>query len=311
MPRYPQAILVSCEVPWDENEELLENVFRKELQFVLEQFNHLYIFGTAGEGHAVDTRQFTQIAKIFFEETLGNPNLTDIHPMVGVIGLSTANVKERLKIAYDIGFRIIQISLPSWGALSDAELTRFFKDTCGFFSDCQFLHYNLPRTKRVLRGADYAQLIQDVPNLVATKNTGGGLHKVSDLLKHVPELQHFFSEEGYANGCLISECSVLSAFGPTTPHKIKDLFEAGKTKDVKKLSQLQHGFHNLLHDVLGPLLSQGKMDGAYDKVLKRLGGLEEMPLRLLSPYEGFSEEDYKETKKRFYDQFPEWVADMR
>ena len=49
------------------------------------------------------------------------------------------------------------------------------------------------------------------------------------------------------------------------------------------------------------------MDGAYDKILKRLGGLEEMPLRLLSPYQGFTEEDYATTRRRFYDQFPDWT----
>ena len=307
MPRYPQAILVSCEIPWDSREELLEDVFRRELRHVLSYFNHLYIFGTAGEGYAVDTRRFTQIAELFFEETLGNPELGNVHPMVGVIGLSTANVLERLTLAYAIGFRTFQISLPPWGALKDGELMTFFKDVCGSFSDCRFLHYNLPRTKRVLTGMDYALISQDVPNLVATKNTGGGLLKVSDLLKHAPDLQHFFSEEGYANGCRIAECSLLSAFGPTTPHKVWELFEAGKAKDTENLIELQHGFHHLLHDVLGPLLSQGKMDGAYDKLLKRLGGLEEMPLRLLSPYEGFSEEDYAATKKRFYDRFPDWT----
>lgn len=31
MPRYPQAILTSCEIPWDENEQLLEEVFRQEI----------------------------------------------------------------------------------------------------------------------------------------------------------------------------------------------------------------------------------------------------------------------------------------
>ena len=307
MPRYPQAILVSCEIPWNENEELLEDVFRKELRHVLKHFNHLYIFGTAGEGYAVDTRRFTQITQIFFEETLGNPGLDDVYPMVGVIGLSTANVLERLTTAYDIGFRTFQISLPAWSALNDSELITFFKDVCDAFPDCQFLHYNLPRTKRVLTGKDYARILQAVPNLVATKNTGGGLLKVSDLLKHAPQLQHFLSEEGYANGCQMAECSILSAFGPMTPDKVWELFEAGRKKDIEKLIPLQHGFHHLLHDILGPLLSQGKMDGAYDKILKRLGGLEDMPLRLLSPYQGFTEEDYAAAKKRFYNQFPDWT----
>lgn len=307
MPRYPQAILVSCEVPWDDDDELLEDIFRREIRHVLRHFNHLYIFGTAGEGYAVDTRRFRQIVNVFAEETLARADGSDIHPMVGVIGLSTANVVERLSIAHDAGFRTFQISLPAWGALDDAELMTFFKDVCRTFSDSRFLHYNLPRTKRVLTGSDYARLLPEVPNLVATKNTAPGLGKVHDLLRHAPELQHFLSEEGFAGGCFVSECSVLSAMGPMTPHKIWELFEAGRARQADRVVELQHGFHRLVHGVLGPLFAQGRrIDGAYDKLLKRLGGLD-MPLRLLSPYQGFSEEDYLGCRKRFYENFPDWI----
>ena len=60
MARYPQAVLVSCEIPWDENENLMEDLFREEVRHTLKAgFNHLYIFGTAGEGHAVDIRSFS------------------------------------------------------------------------------------------------------------------------------------------------------------------------------------------------------------------------------------------------------------
>ena len=166
MARYPQAILVSCEIPWDENENLMEDLFREEVQHTLKSgFNHLYIFGTAGEGHAVDAARFQQIVQIFYEETRG----PDIHPMVGAIGLSTASIVERVGFAHDLGFRTFQTVLPSWGALNDDELMIFFKDLCGTFPDSQFLHYNLPRAKRVLGGAEYRRLIDVVPNLVATK----------------------------------------------------------------------------------------------------------------------------------------------
>ena len=87
--RYPQTILVSCECPWDEHEQLIEDVFRKEVRETLAGgYNHLYIFGTAGEGYAVDTPRFQQIVRIFHEETRG----PEVHPLVGVIGLSTANI---------------------------------------------------------------------------------------------------------------------------------------------------------------------------------------------------------------------------
>lgn len=303
MARYPQAILVSCEIPWDEKEQLIEAIFRREVRMVLQHFNHLYIFGTAGEGYAVDTPRFQQIVRVFYEETRG----ADIHPMVGVVGLSTATIVERLAFAYDIGFRVFQISLPSWGALNNQELLTFFSDVCGTFPDAQFLHYNLPRAKRVLDGKDYRRIIAAVPNLVATKNTGGGQDRAADLMTHAAELQHFFGEANFPHGCLYGECSLLSSFGPMTPHKAKALFAAGRQGDLVALFKLQKEFHDMLHEALGPLLAEGRIDGAYDKLLVRLGGLEEMPLRLLSPYQCFSEEQYQACKRVMQERFAEWL----
>ena len=107
--RYPRAILVSCELPWDEDQRLMENAFRTQVRTTLESFNHLYIFGTAGEGYAVTLSQFKDIAEIFWEET----DRLGVHPMVGVIAMSTAQVVERISTAYKIGFRVFQITLPS------------------------------------------------------------------------------------------------------------------------------------------------------------------------------------------------------
>ena len=232
MARYPQAVLVSCEIPWDENENLMEDLFREEVRHTLKAgFNHLYIFGTAGEGHAVDIARFRQIVQIFYEETRG----PDVHPMVGAIGLSTANIVERVGLAHDVGFRTFQTVLPSWGALNDDELLIFFKDLCGTFPDSRFLHYNLPRAKRVLVGADYRRLIDAVPNLVATKTTSGGLPGAADLMRHSSELQHFFGEWNFPHGCMFGECSLLASFGPMTPHKTWEYFEAGCTQQVEKM----------------------------------------------------------------------------
>ena len=303
MARYPQAILVSCEAPWDENEQLIEDVFRREVRSVLQNFNHLYVFGTAGEGYAVDTARFQQVVRVFYEETRG----ADVHPMVGVIGLSTANIVERIAFAYATGFRVFQISMPAWGALNDTEVMTFFHDVCGAFPDAQFLHYNLPRTKRVLEGADYRRLIDAVPNLVATKNTGGGLDRAAALMTQAGELQHFFGETNFPHGCMYGECSLLSSFGPMSPHKTWALFEAGRKGQMVEMFKLQKEFHDMLYGVLGSVLSEGRIDGAYDKMLVRLGGLEEMPLRLLSPYQCFSEEQYQACKRILHEQFAEWL----
>ncbi len=303
--RYPQAILVSCEIPWDENDQLLEDVFRRALQATLRHYNHLYIFGTAGEGYAVSQAQFRRIVDIFYEETRGD----DIHPMVGLIGMSTPIVLEKLQYAYDRGFRAFQISLPSWGALTDAEVMTFFRDVCGAFSSANFLHYNLPRAGRVLEARDYRPLVDALPNLVATKNTGGGHRRAAELVSQVGELQHFLGEGNFLQGCFYGECSLLATFGSLSPQKVKAYFAAALAGDFPTMLALQRGFHDLLAELFGALAGDVKIDGAYDKLWQRLGGFEQMPLRLLSPYHGFSEAQFGACRQLLESKYADWLPD--
>ncbi len=305
MARYPQGVMVSCQIPWDERERLMEPVFREVIRSALRDFQMVYIFGTAGEGYAVDLPRFREVVSVFAEETLGKPG---VRPMVGVIGMSTATILERLEIAHAAGFRVFQISFPAWGPVNDAEMRVFFKDVCGAMPDSQFLHYNLGRAKRLLEAPDYRKVVDLIPNLVATKNMAGGLPRASALVSQVPELQHFMSEFTFPHGILYGECSLLPGFGPMTPHQVKALFEAGCRRDVATVFTLQKRFHDLLQEMLGALLKEDRMDGAYDKMLTRLGGVEAMPLRLLSPYQGFTEDQYQAARRILHERFPEFVA---
>lgn len=302
--RYHQALLVSCEIPWDEQERLIESVFREEIRHTLAHFNNLYIFGTAGEGYAVDTPTFRRIVDIFSEETRGE----DIFPQVGVIGLSSAAVRERIAYAHEVGFRTFQISLPCWGALNDNEMLRFFVDVCGAFPDARFLHYNLLRAKRVLTPEDYRRVADAVPNLVATKNMGTNILTTAELMRRTPEIQHFFGEAMFPTACLHGTCSLLSSFGPMLPCPAKKLFAYGRERDISNLFQFQKDYLEMVETVIAPMRRTPLMDGAYDKVLMRLGGVN-MPLRLLSPYESFSEEVFQECRNILCSRFPAWLED--
>jgi dihydrodipicolinate synthase/N-acetylneuraminate lyase len=305
MARHPQGVLVACPSPWDENFELREDLLRAEVRGVVEAgFKQVYVFGTGGEGYAVDTRRFAQVVDVFFEET----RVEGLISMVGVIGLSTPQIVERITYAHDVGFRMFQISLPSWGPVNDDELLRFFADVCGTFPDSRFLNYNLPRTKRVLNGRDYARIIERVPNLVATKTTGGGMPAAADLMRHSSELMHFMGEENFAYGSMSGAVGLLASYAELSPHMTWRLFEAGRTRDVAALYELHHAFQQMGMDVWGAVKPGPHMDGAYDKMLVKLGMLPDFPLRLLSPYSGFDDDDYRACLRVLQERYPDWLS---
>ena len=300
--RYHQAVLASCEIPWDENGELIESVFREEVRHTISAgFNNLYIFGTAGEGYAVTMTQFEEIVGIFREETSGD----DVHPMVGVIGMSTPQVVEKIGAAHDAGFRVFQISLPPWGELTDDEYMTYFTDVCGSFPDSGFLHYNLPRPKRVLVTEDYKRLQDAVPNLVATKYTGAAPAECATLVNET-EIQHFLGDNNFPFGCLHGECSLLTSYGAMMPRRTLEYFGYGVEGDFENMFRIQARIAAAAKDFLGPVLAHSMIDGAYDKMIVRAGGID-MPLRLLSPYKGVDLETYEECYKVLMAKHGDWL----
>ena len=251
----------------------------------------------------MDTPRFERVVEVFREETLAD----DSRPMVGVIGLSTAAVKERIAFAHQTGFRTFQISLPSWGALNDSELRRFFTDVCGSFPDSKFLHYNLPRARRILTATEYRRIADEVTNLVATKNTGTTVAGTLELMRLAGDLQHFFGESMFPIGCAAGECSLLSSFGAFAPDRTQEFFHLGRTGQLDRLLRMQRDYLAMASELQAPTAGKALMDGAYDKMWVRLAGLD-MPLRLLSPYESFPEETFEQCRGILYERYPEWAA---
>ena len=307
MARYPQTILVSCPIPWDEREELIEDLFREEVRRTLALgFTDVYVFGTGGEGYAVDTRRYRQVVEVFREETRGE----GIRPMVGAIGLSTPILIERLRIAHDAGFRTFQISLPSWGPLNDDELIRFFEDVCGAFPDSRFLHYNLGRTKRILNAADYRRLIPRLPNLVATKTT-------ERRIAHGRGSRHERRRAAALHGRqqlpvrrdvrrVLAARVLRPADAPSLPGAVRGRAHEGSRARWSTSSRASTRWAS----TCGRRRSRGPhIDGSYDKMLCRLGLLPEFPLRLLSPYQGFDDADYQACKRVMETRYPDWLAE--
>jgi dihydrodipicolinate synthase/N-acetylneuraminate lyase len=300
--RYPSCILAACCVPWNEDGTLAEQIFRRSIRNLIENLTfNIYLFGTAGEGYAVTEKQFDEIVRIFYEETSGQ----NVSGMVGVISLSLPTIIERIERARQMGIRDFQISLPSWGALSDTELKTFFAETCGRFPDCSFLHYNLMRTKRLVTPEEYGALANKHPNLVATKNSTDLTEQISGLMKHAPQLQHFFTETGFAYGSQLGECGFLVSVASVNFDEAKRYFEAGRKRDLKTLHRQQRELAEMIEEIVALGRSEAHMDGAFDKVFCKLHD-PDFPLRLLPPYSGLSEATFGKILGVIKKKYPQW-----
>ena len=305
MPRYKQTILATCCVPWNADGTLAESIFRESIRGLIAQgIPDLYIFGTAGEGYAVTDSQFDRIARVFVEEM----QAANAEPMVGALSLSLPTIIERIERAGKLGVRQFQISLPSWGALSDKELETFFQEVCGRFPEFQFLHYNLPRTKRIVMPQEYATLAARHPNLVATKCAVGEVGVIAGLLQYAGELRHFFTEQNFAAASLLGECGFLISLASINPRRARQYFEAGAARDGETLRAMRAelmGLHAELMKAAGPA---PMIDGAYDKIFSRMH-VAEFPLRLLPPYQSISDAGFEQFRAAVGEKYPAWLPD--
>ncbi len=303
MARYPSTVMVSVVCPWDDAEQLDEAAFRHEIRHAVDAgFRHIYVFGTAGEGYAVDGAQFRRVIEVFGDELM----TTDAIPMIGVIGLSTANVVERLGVAYDKGFREFQVSLPSWSILDDAEVVDYFVAVCGAFPDATFMHYNTGRVGRMVNGALYRDIVARVPNLAATKTMTSDLGTIAGVVRDAPELMHFLTETTIAHGALYGEVALLGTFGALAPRRSWALWEAVQAGRYREAAELGSWFERLGAEAFGPLMVDRRVDGAYDKLIERLSpGQASFPLRMLSPYRTISDAEAAAARRVLDERFPD------
>jgi dihydrodipicolinate synthase/N-acetylneuraminate lyase len=303
MARYPSTVMVTALCAWDDAERLDEPMFRRQVDHILASgFRHVYVFGTAGEGYAIDTDRFRRVVELFGELLLD----TDASPMVGVIGLSTGNVLERIRIAHDLGFRSFQFSLPSWSVLSDQEVVRYFEAVCGSFPNSVFMHYNTAKSGRVVGGGLYRELVERIPNLVATKIMSDDLSVVASAVSDAPELMHFLHEQSIAYGSLFGEVGLLGSYGALAPKKSWALLEAARSGDAKRCAEIGAWFAHMVDEVLTPLMADRRVDGAYDKTVAKLHpALREFPLRMLSPYRTITDEEFALAAQTLRERFPD------
>jgi dihydrodipicolinate synthase/N-acetylneuraminate lyase len=276
-------ILGTAVVPWNEHFQFEEERFRRQVHILARDLTrHLYIFGTAGEGYAVDETQFDQICRAFWESS----QEAGVTPMAGVISLSLPTIVARIERARALGFRLFQLSLPSWGPLNDRELDRFFAETCGRFRDCEFHHYNLMRTKRLLTSVEYARLAAAHPNFVAVKQSTTDPAVIADLMTVTPRLRFYLTEFGYTIARRTHDVGLLISLASVNPERAKAFVagtDAQRTAGVEELRLMVTG--------LKSPDDRYQIDGAFDKMLYRVTD-PTFPLRLLPPYESATEADF-------------------
>jgi dihydrodipicolinate synthase/N-acetylneuraminate lyase len=299
--RFPEAIMATCCIPWKEDFSLDEEMFRRLIRLTLEHTKYVYLFGTAGEGYAVQGALYKKVVSIFAEEVTKNNGF----PMVGVISASLQEMHERIETAKALGIRLFQISLPCWDIPTGEEIYTFFDSLLSRHPDCRFMHYNRRLQGRVLGVDEYIRLSAAHPNLIGAKISTDSLRYVNSLITSGLPLQWFFTTPGFAYASMYNRCGLLISAASINWGMAKRYFQAGLRKDYAALLEYQEDLIGLVNKLVGIMPPGAHMDGSYDKIFPKMY-IPDFPLRLLPPYKGAEEETFVKLKEIVLENYPEW-----
>ena len=286
--RYPSVMMATALIPWDENYNFMPDVFEKQVRHMVDNgLRHIYLFGTAGEGYAVNLSQYREIVSLFADIMKGD----GLYPMVGLVDMSVSRMKEKLEIAYSYGIREYQFSLPCWAQLNNDEIFSFFDALLPDYPDCKFLNYNLTKTKRLLEPEELFELAQLHPNFVAVKHTRGEESDFTAIAASGTPLQFFVTERNFLNLSKMTECGLLMSISNTYLPMAKEFFNACKDKDFEEASRMMDIFWDIRTAMINSVTFTA-IDGVYDKLYVKFN-VGEFPLRLLPPYQCASDEVFR------------------
>jgi dihydrodipicolinate synthase/N-acetylneuraminate lyase len=169
-----------------------------------------------------------------------------------------------------------------------------------------FMHYNTSKSGRVIGGALYRELVERIPNLVATKTMSSDLSVVAGVVRETPELMHFLHEQSIAYGSLFGEVGLLGSYGALAPKRSWALWEAARARDASGCAEIGSWFARMIDDVFEPLMADRRVDGAYDKTVTRLHpALRDFPLRMLSPYRTITDAEFAQAERTLRERYPD------
>jgi dihydrodipicolinate synthase/N-acetylneuraminate lyase len=182
----------------------------------------VYSTDSDGEFYAIELPEFRHIVDVFADEAqrLGLPT------QVGVTWSNTGGILDRLQHAAARGILGAHVGHPFFMPMTPSSYTEFWRDVQSAVPDWfALIHYNTPRVHNTQRGADYARLQADVPNLIGTKHVGSDVGEFLALIDEAPELSHFTGEHAYTPFVFLGARGIYSWFANFNPGYLLEWWE--------------------------------------------------------------------------------------
>jgi dihydrodipicolinate synthase/N-acetylneuraminate lyase len=241
----------------------------------------IYSNGTAGEFHNQTEDEFDRIQTMLAEKCTKAGQAF----IIGACQPDARLMLGRVARAKTLAPRAIQVILPDWWPVSNAEARDFLglaSETAGV---CPLILYNPPHAKRVLQPSELAAILSGFTSVVGIKLADGDDGWYAQARTHLSHLQLFVPGHhlatGTKHGVAAGAFSNVACLSPGGAQRWTDMM-ATDLEGALDIERRLQGFINT--HVLPFAREQGFSNAALDKLMAAIGNWAPVGTRLRRPY---------------------------
>lgn len=292
-------------LPIDENDGIDFARLDAELDVLFASgVNGIYANGTAGEFYTQTEDEFDRL-----HEHVARRCETAAMPFqIGASHMSPQLCLERVRRAARLAPSAIQIILPDWFPVSDAEAVAFLTRVAEVAAPVGLVLYNPPHAKRVLQPEDFAQLKAAVPALVGIKVADGNENWYARMSPASAGLSVFVPGHHLATGFGHGAAGAYSNVACLHPAAAQRWYEL-MTHDLDAAREVEARLRRFMDEYIVPYIrDQRYANQALDKLLAAVGGWAPIGTRLRWPYRWIPEAEIEPVRAAARELIPEFVA---
>ncbi|MGF6232622.1 dihydrodipicolinate synthase/N-acetylneuraminate lyase [Inquilinus ginsengisoli] len=246
----------------------------------------IYSNGTAGEFHNQTEAEYAAIQALLAEKcrAAGMPFV------IGACQPDPSLGRERVKLARDLAPAAIQVVLPDWWPVTEAEALDFLELMVEGARGVPLILYNPPHAKRVLAPDELGRLVRAVPAVVGIKLADGDDAWYAAARQHLSGTALFVPGHhlatGMRHGIAAGAFSNVACLSPAGAQAWTDRMAS----DPDAALDLERRICRFMDQHVVPFRAQhGYSNAALDKLLAAIGGWAPVGTRLRRPYRWIDE----------------------
>ena len=264
----------------------------------------VYTGGTTGEFYAMEFDEFQAITRATVQEAHahGKP------AMIGCSSTYTLGVVRRAAYAAAEGADAIQVALPFWMELQDADVVPFFQEVGAVAGGMALSIYETTRAKKTLTLDQHRAIKAAVPAYLMVKANASTLGNTPDGCAAISEFANVFvGEDRWAELGPRGACGSSSSVVYWNPRVLLGIWKQVEQRNWPAVEQGCAKIHELFLFLGRQWGARGLEDTAFDRLGGVAGGFLKTNLEGRRPYPSATQDDVRILREWYRDNFPEML----